>query len=526
MTVQSKIGGPQLVADTERPGLSVAEPISGQALIAMAGLATVLLAGLYGFYATTYSVHTDLAGAALSGVLSNTLGDAYEQYSVLFPPAERVWFSSAAYLAQATGIRVDLAVIVMTGASVLFSTGLAFAIRRITVGASIWFWIASVAVLVLVPILYKNVFGTRAHMVVLGLWPYVVLRMSDPDNTRIGWPLRLLLGVWMGAMLSLKYIYALAVFLVELTDTAAQRRVLYLFRIENLASGAIVGGYLLVWLVLDPAQREAMGLVVNSIDANLASTAVNIEQSALQLSVAVFLVLLAAVFKTPLRVNALGLALVVAAIAAAWIQSRWYTHHIFPITMAYFAWMWMVSRHLKPLWLLAVMVLMIRPLVGEFRGTDPYQTSTQEGIEALENAGVDLDQKRVGLLTMHPSPFNQVLVSKGAIRWNTGVNNAYVATELKPLDIPGEIVRSAPAITLTDPGQKALHDAMLRLWEDSPPDALILDQSTSWPLQHIKVEWREAFAKDERFNAILARYEPVLEHDGEWLEFIYLERVR
>ncbi|MEL6485944.1 MAG: hypothetical protein AAFQ13_02195 [Pseudomonadota bacterium] len=526
MTVQSNIGGSDAVADARPSGVAAAGPLSGQALIALAGFALALLVGLYGFYLTSYSVHTDLAGATLSGILANTLGDTYEQYSVLFPPAEKIWFTSAAFLSEATGIRADLAVIVMTGAAVLFSTGLAFTIRRITVGASVWFLIASVAVLVLVPILYKNVFGTRAHMVVLGLWPYIVLRMSDPDGARIGWPLRLLLGLWMGATLSLKYLYALVVFLVELTDAAIQRRILNLFRIENLASGAIVGGYLLFWLVLDPAQREAIGLVVNAINANLASTTANIVQSALQLSVAGFFLLLAVVFKTPLRVNALGLAMVVAAIAAAWIQSRWYTHHVFPILMAYFAWLWMVRRHLKPLWLVAIMALMLRPLVVEFRGTFPYQNSTKEGIEAFESAGVDLDQKRVGLLTMHPAPFNQVLVSQGAVRWNTSVNNSYVATQLKPLDLPGEGPRIAPAVTFTDPGRKALHDDMLRLWEDSPPDALILNQSTSWPLKHIRVEWRKVFAKDERFNAFLSRYDPVFEHNGEWLEFVYLERVR
>ncbi|MEO0589168.1 MAG: hypothetical protein AAFZ11_01265 [Pseudomonadota bacterium] len=520
------MSGPDPAGGDRASGASQGPIWSGQSLIVFAALAIALFAGLYGFYTSIYSVHTDLAGAALSGQLANALGDSYEQYSVLFPPAEKIWFTWAASLSEATGLRADLSVILMTGAAVLFSTGLAYHIRRITVGASPLFLLASLAVFVLVPIVYKNVFGTRAHMVVLGLWPYIVLRMSDPRGALVGWRLRLVLGVWLGATLSLKYIYALVVFLVELTDAAVQRRVSALFRIENLVSGAIVAGYLLFWLVLDPAQREAIGLVVNAINANLTSTSVNIQQSALQLSVAAFLLLLAIVFKTPLRANALGLAMVVAAIAAAWIQSRWYTHHIFPITMAYFAWMWMVSRHLRPLWLVAIMVLMIRPLVGEFRGTAPYQTSTQEGVEALENARVSLDQKRVGLLTMHPSPFNQVLVSQGAIRWNTSVNNSYVATQLKPFDRPGEGSRIAPAITLTEPGRKALHDDMLRLWEDSPPDALILDQSTSWPLQHIKVEWREVFAKDERFNAFLARYEPVFEHDGEWLEFVYLERVR
>jgi hypothetical protein len=192
-----------------------------------------------------------------------------------FPPAERAWFSIAARVSDLTGLRLDLAVVLMTGVAVLISTSLAYRIRRETVGASPLFFVLPVAVLVILPILFKNVFGLREHMVALGLWPYLVLRVSDPDGTRIGWRTRVALGLWMGAMLLFKYLYSIVVFLVELTDAVAQRRPFLLFRIENLIAGAIVALYLFCWLVLDPGQRTVIGAVVSAIDANLADPRAN-----------------------------------------------------------------------------------------------------------------------------------------------------------------------------------------------------------------------------------------------------------
>ena len=491
---------------------------------AFAVFAAALLLSLLLFYSTTYSVHTDLAGAALSGRLALTLGDSFAQYSLYFPPAEKIWFTFAAWLSDLTGLRLDLTVIAMTGAALLFSTGLAYHIRRVTVGASPLFLIGSVAVLVILPVLYKNVFGLREHMVVLGLWPYLVLRLSDPENTKIGLKLRIVVGLWLGATLLLKYLYSLVVLIVELVDAAVRRKPILLFRIENLIAGAIVALYLLVWLGLDPAQREVIGAVVSAIDANLTNTKTNLEQAALHAALAAFFVVLHFVYKLPVRVTAIGLALVVAAIAAAWIQSRWYSHHLFPITMAYLAWLWMIHRETKLLWLVGLSIIIARPILGEFINSRIYQVTVAELDGAMEQSEILIDGKRVGVLTMHPSPFSQHLASHGAVRWNTSMNNAYVATELKPLDRPENEGVVAPPVTLDDPGMQMLHDEMLRLWEDRPPEYLILDESTNWPLQFVEVEWTQVFAKDNRFGAILDGYEPVFSHEGEWLDFTVYAR--
>ena len=489
-----------------------------------AGVAICLFAGLLLFYGSYNTIHHDLGGSALSGRLAVTLGDSFRNYSIYFPPAERAWFSLAALLTELTGLRLDLAVVLMTGAAVLFAAGLAYRIRRETVGASPLFFALSVAVLVILPILFKNVFGLREHMVALGLWPYLVLRVSDPDDTRIGWRMRAIVGLWMGAMLLFKYLYAIVVFLVELADGLVQRRPLLLFRIENIVAGAVVALYLFCWLVLDPSERVAIGAMFSAIDANLADPRANWLQVAKSLYFATFFLLAFRIFQLSGRVIALGFALVVGGIIVAWSQERWYTHHLFPITMAYIAWWWMAARGFK-WWGHVVMPLyLLVPIGTQFLDTASYQKAVEELDLALDGAGQSVAGKRVGILTMHPSPYNQYLASHGALRWNSMMNNAYVSAELKPFDKKENARTPPPPVRLDDPGRRMLHDEMLRLWEDMPPDVLILDHSYRWPLRYIDVEWTHVFSQDPRFNAILKHYRPVFIHDGERLEFKYYVR--
>lgn len=489
-----------------------------------AGIAICVFAGLLLFYGFYYPLHHDLAGSVLSGRLAVTLGDAFREYSIYFPPAERVWFSVAVRLSDLTGLRLDLAVVAMTGGMVLISAELAYRIRRATVGESSLFFILSVALLIILPILFKNVFGLREHLVALGLWPYLVLRVSDPDSSRIGWRLRVVLGLWMGGTLLFKYLYSIVVFLVELADASVHRRRVLLFRIENLVAGAVVALYLFGWLGLDSSQRAAIGAMFSSIDAALADPRANWSHMVKNLYFAIFFLLAFRIFQLPVRFRAIGLALVVGAIIAAWAQERWSSHHMFPITLAYIAWWWMAGRGFK-WWGHAVVALYLLAAIGtQFLSTAPYVKAVEELGLALDQAGQSVEGKRVGILNLHPSPYNQYLASHGALRWNAMMNNAYVSTELQSFDRKENAGSATPPVKLDDPGRRMLHDQMLRLWEDMPPDVLILDHSYRWPLRYIDVEWTLVFSEDPRFNAILKHYRPVLTHDGELLEFTYYVR--
>lgn len=494
------------------------------ALALQIGFSIILTVSMLLFYSLYYSVHQDLAGSALSGRLAVTLGESFRNYSIYFPPAEKFWFSLAVRLADLTGSRLDLTVVAMTTVATLFSTVLAYRIRRITVGASPWFLVSSVAVLVIFPILFKNVFGLREHMVALGLWPYLVLRLSDPAGRIIGLPMRFVVGLWMGATLLFKYLYSVVVVLVELADALVQRRPLQLLRTENIVGGGIVALYLFLWLGIDPSQRAGIGAVFSAIDANLARPQLNWLQAAKNIYFAAFFFVAAWLFNTPVRHSAIGLALVVGAVMTAWFQERWYSHHVFAIAMAYIGWWWMVGRDFKWWAHLAPVFYLANPTLAQFRSTAWYQESVKELDQALSAARVETSGKRVGILTMHPSPYNQYLAAHGASRWNASMNNSYVAAELKPLDTKTNAGKPAPALKFENPGGRVLHGEMLRLWEDMPPDVLILDHSHRWPLRYLDVQWKQVFAKDPQFNAILSRYRPLLSHRGEHLDFVYYVR--
>jgi hypothetical protein len=488
------------------------------------GLTTLcIFTGTLLFYGFFYSPHQDLAGSALSGRLAVTLGESFGNYSIYFPPVEKFWFSLAAHLSELTGLRLDIVVVAMTNIMVLVGAGLGYRIRCATVGASPLFLILSVLFFVILPILFKNVFGLREHLVALGLWPYLVLRLSNPDVEKVGWRLRTLLGLWMGTMLLFKYVYSLVVLLVELVDTLMKRHPLLLLRTENLIAGTIVFLYLFFWLGIDPAQREAIGAMRSAIDANLLERSESLSKLVANLMPAILLLVASWYFRVSKRLTAIALAIVIATVFAAWSQGRWYTHHLLPVTMAYFLWWWIAAQQFRWHVNIAVALLVILPVAAQFLSTQVYQQQTSELEQALEADGRSVTGERVAILTMHPSPYNQYLASHNALRWNPMMNNAYVSAELKPFDNK-EMARTPPPVKLDDQGRRMLHDQMLRLWEDMPPDVLILDRTHRWPLRYINVDWQQVFSEDPRFLAILKNYRPVTTYDGKRIRFTYYVR--
>lgn len=505
-------------------GAESAKTASPVSITLQVGFALAVLAGLLVFYSSTSKIHHDIAGGLMSGQLAVYLGDSYSNYSIYFPPAEKAWFSLAAHMSNATGWRLDLVVVAMSYSVVLFGTGLAYYIRNESTGASWRFFVMPLLVLVIIPIIFKNVFGTREHIVAAGLWPYLVLRVSDPRNEHIGRKTRIVLGLWMGATLLIKYLYAVLVLLVELTDALMQRRIAGLFRVENLISGAIVALYLFLWLGIDPAQREAISAMLSAIDANLSDTDSNIRKASLYGLVTFFLLLLSRFFKVPTCETALSLALVAGTFIVAGMQERWYSHHLFPICMAFIVWWWMAGRQMGWWGHLAFAGAIATVINPQFVTIASYQNRLSVLDASFNQAHQSVAGKRVAILTLHPSPYNEFLTQQHALRWNPSVNIAYITAELQHFDLPENAGKPNPPIALNDPGRRILHDQMLRLWEDMPPDAILIDRTYRWPLKYIDVNWEEAFADDPRFAAIMSHYKLALEHKGPRLRFSYYVR--
>ena len=483
-----------------------------------------ILAALLVIFGWVYWPHQDVAGSLLSAGLAIELGSQFETYNAFFPPVEKAWNILAVRLGQLTGIGATMALVLLTYLACVVSAALAYRVRSHVTETNAMFYVIPLLAFVFAPVFYKNIFGLREQLVVLGLWPYLVLRVSTDSARNIPRSLRLAVALWLGAMLLFKYFYSIVVFLVELADAVAQRRFGLLFRIENLIAAAIVFVYLFLWLGIDPDQRDAMLSVRSAIGANIASVEANVQRVAQAVSAALAICLLMYRFLGLGRVSALGLAAVIGASLVAWLQLRWYTHHVFPIIMA-FVLLWWIAGARLPRWThAAAAVATVVALYGEFQNTAFYQRDADAVAAVLEAERIDLRGQRLGLLNQHPSPFSQVITARGGIRWSPYSNIAYVSAALKPLDVPEARGTTAPPVTLTNPGHQLLHGRLIALWQDMPPDALILDTSFQWPLRYLHFEWEDVFAQDRQFLDILSNYTAEFTYEGQDLAFTYYTR--
>lgn len=486
--------------------------------------ASILFVAVIAFYSFQYTIHQDLAGNLLSGKLALQLGEQYELYSIYFPPAEKVWFSLAAKLQDISGLRSDHVVLAMSYCAVVFSAGFAYSIRKKTVGATPWFFILSLIALTILPILFRNIFGLREHLVALGLYPYLIYRLSDPTGTKISLSWRIAIGLWAGWALLFKYLYAVAILLIEIADAIIQRRFSLLFRIENLIAATIVIAYLFSWLVMEPDNLETISIMKNAVSANLIDAKLNAYYVGFSLVYAAPLFLIGLLYKADHRNMFLCLALLIGAIAVAAIQARWYAHHHFPIILTSVLLFWIVGKKATKILALCMTLLLGHSIYIESKKSDLNQTRIAILEKSFQDNNISIEKKRIALLAAYPSPFNEVIAKFGGIRWTALMNFAYVAAELKEHDIQEKNTSPAPPIEKFSDGRNILHDKTLRLWENFLPHVIIMDHSTSWPLQYLQIRWPNLLSKDIRFNEILKNYELSYTHKKAGLEYQYYTR--
>lgn len=485
---------------------------------------TVSVAGMALLYGTAFSLHHDLSGGILTAKLAFILGENFKYYNSYFPPIEKSWYTLALQISDVTGIKADLVIVVQTYAAAVFSTLLGYRIRKVTVGASAWFFILPFAVLLVMPILFKNIFGLRENIVVLGLWPYLVLRAAGGKASRVGPSLRGLLGIWLGFTLLFKFLYSIIVIFVEIADVIWCRKIFLLFRPENLISGTIVFVYLMMWLGLDPSQREAISTMSSSISGNIITTIAAFGNAQFWMFSGLLLLFLSLYFKADSRAISIGFAALFGAIVVAWMQGRWYTHHLFPILMAIIGWWWLIGSRLTTWAHILVIALLLFQVKHQFFSMRIYQARTATLERALSTADISLEGKRVALLNQHPSPYNQVILSSGGLRWTPQANIAYASAELKAFDTLKNQGQQPPPLRFDLASHSILHNQMLQLWEDFPPDALIIDNTSRWPLHYLRFNWRQLLSEDARFQEIIKDYELKFEHVSLLLKFEYYVR--
>ena len=488
------------------------------------GVTCAVFAAVLAFYHTTYYLHQDLAAGVLGAAVAMEVGADFAKYNVFIPPIEKVWYMLANLINNGTNIGSDLSIVLQTLVVAFVSASLGYAVRRATHGASVWFFVLPLLIGLAFPIFYKNMFGLREHVMIMGLWPYLVLRAGHENSDRIGLPLRIAVGLWLGCTLIFKFYYSLVVFLVEVADAVLSRRFMALFRIENLISGGMVFIYLLIWLGFDAGQRANMVALRDAMEANLSDQSASLIKALIYFAFAAAFWMFAHLQKTDARRNAIGLAAVVGAILAAWVQQRWYEHHVFPILVCFMAWWWLVGPRLSKATHVAVFVALAVPSYGKFQRTFLYQIAANRTDAALRQQGIDLAGKRVGVLHQHPSPFSEVLIAQGALRWSLHANVSYVNGRLLPFDTPDMRGAAVPQLVYDDPLSQVFHDPLMTFWTDFPPDVLILDATNQWPLKHITYQWDDVFARDLQFQEVFANYTLVFENERPFSNFAYYVR--
>lgn len=145
----------------------------------------------------------------------------------------------------------------------------AFSVRgllRRSSGVSEWHatWVPAAMVLFSLEILTRLDFGQRDHLILLLLVPWIALRWSLFDGSRVPVATRVLVGAGCGVGVALKPHYLLVVALLELRLLVGRRD--WLRRepaAESVAFVSVGATYLLHFLVLPPASREGFfGIVV------------------------------------------------------------------------------------------------------------------------------------------------------------------------------------------------------------------------------------------------------------------------
>jgi hypothetical protein len=484
-------------------------------VIALSGIAIML------FYGQVYSLHQDLSGGLLTAGMANALQDEFSVYNSYFPPMESFWYGITVQISKLTGIGAHTVIILQTFAAVVFSAFLGFRIRQETNGTTVSFFIVPVIVFLVVPVLFKNVFGLREHFIVLGLWPYLVLRAAPYDHPKLSISLRATLGLWMGFTLLFKFLYSVVVVVVEIANTLTHRRLSQVLQIECVIAGVVVFTYLMLWLGIDPTQREAIASMRSAISGNLLTTPEVLEKAQYWVFASVLMSLFAWVYKDNTRNLLIGFSFILGAFIVAWMQARWYAHHLFPILMALIGCWWVVGNGFSKWIHIALAVVLGYQVQHQTFKTYKYQVRTLLFEQALIDADVSLSGKRIALLNQHPSPYNQVILSSGGVRWTPQMNIAYATAELKDFDTVENYDMEPPPLTFDVKGRRDLHSQLLQLWEDYPPDVLIIDHTSQWPLRYLKFEWKQLLSQDTRFKAILDDYELKFEHDAWALKFEY-----
>ena len=165
-----------------------------------------------------------------------------------------VWFYGLPiHLSSAEGVSAAEAFPLIVSLVALVSAVMCLRVAPFKTRFELVTWAVCVALLYFVlPLMGRNMFGTREYMFCIGALPYLLLALKRYDGESVSRPVGVLIGILFGFGICCKPLLVAVFVAVEGVLLLANRSLRISLRAESLAAGLVGLGYLVAWLIFYP----------------------------------------------------------------------------------------------------------------------------------------------------------------------------------------------------------------------------------------------------------------------------------
>ncbi len=372
-------------------------------------------------------------------------------------------------------------------------------------------WIAGIyGINFLLPLAYRsrNIFGLREHLFVALILPFLMLLCARLSGFHPGRLLAAMVGIVAGLAIIFKPVYVLLFLFVETVFLVYNRRLFAFARIETLFIVLVGSGYLFYWFFYTEYFIRIKNLI-SAVQGYLVPQLALIATEFFYLAPAIVL-LVHILFRrkaitqqdnTAIQKTVILFSACISSALVLQLQQRGYSHHSFPIAVFVIVFalsIWHVlSKKILTIFLIFCTYSILHEVNLKFQLI---------GNQAGRSIGTIIQNKTVAAISPHLRPFHTAILKNGA-KWQFPVRNmAYLATEYKRFDVPDSDFNYIPIESFSESG-RFIHQQVIGMLEDYPPDFIIVDTSTQWPLKYIQVNYLEALKMDEKFQLIWRNYQ-------------------
>lgn len=459
-------------------------------------------------------LHHDLAGMINEAGFIIREPDVESKYGIPHIPVEHLFYGLPIYLATWTGIPEYRLIVLQCFLVIQLCTLLTCwviyrgGLVKSKVLAVIWV-LGIYSVIYALPLIFnaRNIFSLREHLFIAFILPYLMLlcaRLSDFTPSK---SLTISAGIFGGIGIIFKPVYVFLFVIVEVVYLIRSKRIYSFIRLEALVIISIGSCYLLYWFFYTNYFVQ-IKYIVSSVQGYLNPQSALLATEFYQASPAIIL-LIHILFRRK-EVNkksnsVFNHAIIIfsaclGAIFVSHLQQRGFSHHAYPITV------FTIIFALAVWPVISKKVLTIFMIFSVFIILNRVNLKLQMVVnQASQSIGSIIEGKTIAVISPHLRPYHTAILKNGA-KWQFPIKNlTYLATEYKRFDQPNHDIKYIPVTNFSVNGQY-LHQSVIKSLEDYPPNFIIVDTSTQWPMNYIQVNYLEALKMDEKFQSIWKNY--------------------